>query len=52
MREKVEAFADVSEANAERERGVPGAPDFGAMGCERAAEILSAAEGSRRSHHA
>jgi hypothetical protein len=37
MRERVEAFAGVSEANAER---------------ESAAEILSEAEGSIRSNHA
>ncbi len=37
MREKVEAFAGVSEANAER---------------ESADEILSEAEGSTRSNHA
>ncbi len=52
MREKVEAFAGVSEAKAEREPGVPGAPGFGALGCEPAAEILSEAEGSTRSNHA
>jgi hypothetical protein len=37
MREKIEALAGVSEANAER---------------ESAAEILSEAEGSQRSHRA
>ncbi len=52
MREKVEAFAGVSEANAEQEPGVPGAPSFGVLGWQAAAEILSEGEGSTRSNHA
>jgi hypothetical protein len=51
MREKVEAFAGVSEANAERESAaeiLSGAP----LGAQSKDRILSEAEGSTRSNHA